>query len=173
MIPTPIAVQSPYYLSPAAGLKVYDYNPQRARQMLLKAGFKYNSQKELLDQDGNRVQFNLLVKAEDQSRIDAAVQIQQDFSQIGIKADLQVVSFNLILQKLLSGRDWDCYVGAFGVPGADVEPNLLSLFWTSQGSFHQFNQGSLFVRVKISLLSLRSNPRRLLRNDQKEKGTSP
>ncbi|WP_442940571.1 ABC transporter substrate-binding protein [Nostoc sp.] len=140
---SPIAVQSPYYLSPAAGLKVYDYNPQRARQMLLEAGFRYNSQKELLDQDGNRVQFNLLVKSEDQSRIDAAVQIQQDLSQIGIKADMQVVSFNIVLQKLLSRRDWDCYVGAFGVDGADVEPNLLSLFWTSQGSFHQFNQGAL------------------------------
>ncbi|MEH2251733.1 ABC transporter substrate-binding protein [Nostoc sp.] len=138
-----IAIQSPYYLSPAAGLKVYDYNPQRARQMLLEAGFRYNSQKELLDQDGNRVQFNLLVKSEDQSRIDAAVQIQQDLSQIGIKADMQVVSFNIVLQKLLSRRDWDCYVGAFGVPGADVEPNLLALFWTSQGSFHQFNQGAL------------------------------
>ncbi|WP_242054978.1 hypothetical protein [Nostoc flagelliforme] len=56
---------------------------------------------------------------------------------------MQVVSFNVVLQKLLSRRDWDCYVGAFGVPGADVEPNLLSLFWTSQGSFHQFNQGAL------------------------------
>ena len=140
---SPIAVQSPYYLSPAAGLKVYDYNPQRARQMLLEAGFRYNSQKELLDQDGNRVQFNLLVKSEEQSRIEAAVQIQQDLSQIGIKADMQVVSFNIVLQKLLSRRDWDCYVGAFGVDGADVEPNLLSLFWTSQGSFHQFNQGAL------------------------------
>lgn len=88
------------------------------------------------------MQFNLLVKSEDQSRIDAAVQIQQDLSQIGIKANMQVVSFNVVLQKLLSRRDWDCYVGAFGVPGADVEPNLLSLFWTSQGSFHQFNQGA-------------------------------
>ncbi|MCC5627777.1 hypothetical protein LC613_06335 [Nostoc sphaeroides CHAB 2801] len=59
------------------------------------------------------------------------VQIQQDFSQIGIKVDMQIVSFNVVLQKLLSRRDWDCYVGAFGVPGADVKPNLLSLFWTS------------------------------------------
>ncbi|MBW4636523.1 MAG: ABC transporter substrate-binding protein [Iphinoe sp. HA4291-MV1] len=137
-----IAVQSPYYLSPTAGLKVYDYNPEKAKQMLLETGFKYNSQKELIDQDGRRVQFNLLVKSEDQPRIDTAVQIQQDLSQIGIKADLQVVKFNVVLKKLLSSRDWDCYVGAFGVPGADVEPNFLSLFWTSLGSFHQFNQGT-------------------------------
>ncbi|MGK7874878.1 MAG: ABC transporter substrate-binding protein [Xenococcaceae cyanobacterium] len=61
--------------------------------------------------------------------------------QIGIKADLQVLSFNLVLKKLLRSRDWDCYVGAFDVTGADIEPNLLFLFWYSGGSFHQFNQG--------------------------------
>jgi peptide/nickel transport system substrate-binding protein len=138
---SPIAVQSPYYLSPAAGLKVYDYNPPKAKQMLLEAGFKYNNQQELLDADGNRVEFNLLVKSEDAARIDAAVQIQQDLAQIGMKANMQVMNFNVILRKLLATRDWDCYVGAFGVPGADVEPNLLSLFWQSHGSFHQFNQG--------------------------------
>ncbi len=109
--------------------------------MLTAAGFKYNAQKELLDKDGNRVEFELLVKSEDQSRIDAAIQIQQDLSKIGIKANLQVTSFNVVLRRLLSRRDWDCYVGAFGVPGADVEPHLLYLFWSSRGSFHQFNQG--------------------------------
>ncbi|OUL36317.1 peptide ABC transporter substrate-binding protein [Nostoc sp. T09] len=138
---SPIAVQSPYYLSPQAGLKVYNYNPNKAREMLLSAGFQYNSQKELLDRNGKRVEFEMLVKSEDQSRIDAAIQIQQDLSQIGIKANLQVVSFNVVLRRLLSRRDWDCYVGAFGATGADVEPHLLKLFWSSRGSFHQFNQG--------------------------------
>lgn len=138
---SPIGVQSPYYLSLRSGLKVYDYNPNRARQILKAAGFKYNSQKELLDKDGNRVEFELLVKSEDRSRIDAAVQIQQDLSQIGIKANLQIINFNVVLQRLLSRRDWDCYVGAFGTTGADLEPHLLYLFWSSRGSFHQFNQG--------------------------------
>jgi peptide/nickel transport system substrate-binding protein len=132
---------SPIALSPEAGLKVYDYNPNKARQILTAAGFKYNSQTQLLDQDGNRVEFELLVKSEDQLRIDAAIQIQQDMRHIGIKANLQVTSFNVILRRLLSLRNWDCYVGAFGVPGADVEPHLMYLFWASAGSFHQFNQG--------------------------------
>ncbi|MDZ8184008.1 MAG: ABC transporter substrate-binding protein [Nostoc sp. ChiSLP02] len=138
---SPIGVQSPYYFSLRSGLKVYDYNPDRARQILIAAGFKYNSQKQLLDKDGNRVEFELLVKSEDRSRIDAAVQIQQDLSHIGIKANLQVINFNVVLQRLLSRRDWDCYVGAFGATGADLEPHLLYLFWSSRGSFHQFNQG--------------------------------
>lgn len=137
-----LGVQSPYYLSPEAGLKVYNYDPEKARILLLDAGFKYNNANELLDKDGNRVEFTILVKSEEKLRIDTAVRVKEDLSKIGIQANLQVLNFNTVLQKLLSSRDWECYVGAFGVPGADFEPNLLSLFWLSKGSFHQFNLGA-------------------------------
>jgi len=137
-----LGVQSPYYLSPEAGLKVYKYNPQKAKQLLLDAGFQYNDTNELLDENGNRVEFTILVKAEEKLRIDTAVKIKENLSHIGIQANLQILNFNTVLQKLLSSRDWECYVGAFGVAGADFEPNLLSLFWLSNGSFHQFNLGS-------------------------------
>ncbi|NEQ41979.1 MAG: ABC transporter substrate-binding protein, partial [Okeania sp. SIO3I5] len=45
------------------------------------------------------------------------------------------------MPKLLLFRDWECYQGGFNILGADFEPNLLSLFWSSNGSFHQFNLG--------------------------------
>ncbi|WP_019504167.1 ABC transporter substrate-binding protein [Pleurocapsa sp. PCC 7319] len=137
---SPIAVQSPYYLSPEEGLKVYNYNPQKAKQLLLDSGFQYNSKQELLDWDENKVQFTILVKSEENSRIDAAVQIQQDLSKIGIKADLRVLNFNVVLKKLLLSRDWECYVGTF--EAGVVEPHRIFPFWYSGGSFHQFNQGS-------------------------------
>ena len=139
---SPLGVQSPYYLSPEAGLKVYKYNPEKAKQLLLNYGFQYNDTNELLDENGNRVEFTILVKSEDKLRIDTAVKIKEDLSRIGIKANLQVLNFNTVSQKLFYSRDWECYVGAFGVRGADFEPNLLSLFWLSNGSFHQFNLGS-------------------------------
>ena len=137
---SPIAVQSPYYLSPEEGLKSYNYNPQKAKQLLLDNGFKYNKRQELLDWDGNRVEFTILVKSEEKSRVDAAVQIQQDLGKIGIKADLQVLNFNVVLTKLLSSRDWECYVGAFGA--GVVEPHVVFPFWYSEGLFHHFNQGT-------------------------------
>ncbi|MCH2050516.1 MAG: ABC transporter substrate-binding protein [Trichodesmium sp. ALOHA_ZT_67] len=139
---SPLGVQSPYYLSPEAGLKVYKYNPEKAKQLLLNSGFQYNNANELLDENSNRVEFTILVKSEDKLRIDTAVKIKEDLSRIGIKANLQVLNFNTVSQKLFYSRDWECYVGAFGVRGADFEPNLLSLFWLSNGSFHQFNLGS-------------------------------
>ena len=137
---SPIAVQSPYYLSPESGLKVYSYNPQRAKEILTEAGFQYNAQQKLMDEDGNRVKFTILVKSEDDLRVAAAVQIQQDLKQIGIGVDLQTLNFNTVLQKILSKRDWECYVGAF--ESGVVEPNNVALFWNSNGSFHMFNKGS-------------------------------
>ena len=138
---SPLGVQSPYYLTPEAGLKVYNYDPEKAKQLLLEAGFQYNSDNELFDSDGNRVRFTILVRADDQSRVASAVQIQQNLSKIGIRTDLQALNFSVVLQKLLRSRDWECSLGSFGTPGADFEPHLLSAFWSSLGLFHHFNQG--------------------------------
>lgn len=135
---SPIAVQSPYYLSPEKGLKTYKYDQERAKKILVEGGFKYNEKGQLLDNEGNLVRFTLLVKAEEKVRVDAAVQIQQDLKKIGIQADLQVINFNVIVEKLQS-RNWEAYVGAFG--GGGVEPHNGFNIWYSQGSLHQFNQG--------------------------------
>ena len=143
---SPIGVESPYYLSPKEGLKVYNHEPKKAKKILLDAGFKYNSKGELFDRDNNKVRFTILVKAEEKARVDAAVQIQEDLGKIGIKADLQVLSFNSILQKL-DRRDWDCYVGGFG--GGGVEPHSSYNIWSSKGSLHQFNQGPKQGEPKI------------------------
>jgi len=137
---SPIHVQSPYYLSPAEGLKTYTYDPEQARQLLLGAGFYYNSAGELFDWDGNRVKFTILVKSEEKSRVDMANQVSQDWAAIGIQAPVQVLSFNTVIQKL-QNRNWECYVGGFA--GAGLEPHSGFNVWSSQGSLHQFNQGPL------------------------------
>ncbi|NEP60032.1 MAG: ABC transporter substrate-binding protein [Symploca sp. SIO2G7] len=134
---SPLGVSNPFYLSPEEGLKTYSYQPEKAKQLLLDAGFQYNSQGQLLDWDGNQVRFTLLVKAEEKSRVDAAVQIQQDLGRLGMQADLQVINFNVVVQKL-SSRNWEAYVGGFG--GGGTEPHSGFNIWYTRGSLHQFNQ---------------------------------
>jgi len=134
---SPLGVSNPFYLSPEEGLKTYSYQPEKAKQLLLDAGFQYNSQGQLLDWDGNQVRFTLLVKAEEKSRVDAAVQIQQDLGKLGMQADLQVINFNVVVQKL-SSRNWEAYVGGFG--GGGTEPHSGFNIWYTRGSLHQFNQ---------------------------------
>ena len=130
---------SPFYLSPKEGLKVYNYDPEKAKQLLIGAGFKYNSQNRLLDAEGNPVSFTLLTNSERKVRGDMAAQIQRDLDKIGIQVNLQIISFNAYLAKLKNTQDWDCYLGGFA--GGGIEPHSASNIWTTSGTSHAFNQG--------------------------------
>jgi peptide/nickel transport system substrate-binding protein len=81
---SPISVQNPYYLSSKEGLKTYDYNPEKAKELLLKAGFKYNKG-QLLDAEGNHVRFNLITNAGNKIREAMGAQIKQDLSKSAFK----------------------------------------------------------------------------------------
>ncbi|XGB43447.1 MAG: ABC transporter substrate-binding protein [Nodosilinea sp. LVE1205-7] len=49
---SPLSVASPYYASPKMGIPTYDYNPSKARELLLGAGFQYDSSEHLLRSPG-------------------------------------------------------------------------------------------------------------------------
>ncbi|MDJ0737836.1 MAG: ABC transporter substrate-binding protein [Nostocaceae cyanobacterium] len=134
-----VYVKSPYFLPPEKGLKVYNYNPEKAKELLLQAGFKYNEQNRLVDADGNEVKFTLLTNSERKVRQDMAAQIRQDLDKIGIEVNLQILSFNAYLAKLKNTQDWDCYLGGFG--GGGIEPHGASNIWRIKGASHAFNQG--------------------------------
>jgi len=134
---SPLSVVSPYYAGPEQGVPTYDYDLEQARALLQAAGFTYNSQNELLDEVGQRVEFSLLVKSEEKVRVDMAAQITQDLAKVGMKANLEVISFNTVLQKL-DRNEWDAYVGGFG--GGSPEPHSGFNIWSSNGFLHQFNQ---------------------------------
>ncbi|MBW4617594.1 MAG: ABC transporter substrate-binding protein [Desmonostoc vinosum HA7617-LM4] len=134
-----VYVKTPYFLPPEKGLRVYNYDPEKAKQLLLQAGFKYNAQNQLLDADGNRVRFTLLTNSERKVRGDMAAQIQQDLDKIGIQVDLQIMSFNAYIEKLKVTQNWDCYLGGFG--GGGIDPHSASNIWRIAGASHAFNQG--------------------------------
>lgn len=134
---SPIDVQTPYYLSPKEGLKVYDYNPQKSKELLLGAGFKYNNQGQLVDADGNLVRFTLLTSAGSRTGGDIGSQIKRDLSKIGMQVDFQPIAFGTLGEKLTNTLDWECYFG--GLTGG-IEPNQGANVWLPEGNFHSFNQ---------------------------------
>lgn len=131
-------VGSPFYLSPEQGLKVYDYNPERAKQLLLKAGFKYDSNGRLLDADGNRVRFTLLGSAGSTTGNIVGSQMKQDLGKIGIRMDFQTIDFGTLGDKLGNTYEWEAYFGA--TTGGGFDPNSSANFWSPDGEFHPFNQ---------------------------------
>lgn len=135
---SPVDVQSRYYLSPKDGLKVYDYNPEKAKELLLEAGFKYNAKGQLLDADNNRVRFTLLTSAGGRISEAMGAQIKQNLSKIGIQVDLKALAFTVLGEKLHNSLDWECYFG--GLIGSGVDPNDGANVWLTEGGLHSFNQ---------------------------------
>ncbi|MFW9262311.1 ABC transporter substrate-binding protein [Nostoc sp. CALU 546] len=135
---SPIAVQSPYYLSQQAGLSVYNYNLQKAKGLLLKAGFRYNNQGELFDVDGNRVRFTLTANVGNKVLQNMAPLIKDDLSQIGIQVDLNLIAVGLVVDKLANRLDWDCQI-IDGFP-MTIEPNEAINIWSTKGNWHFFNR---------------------------------
>lgn len=135
---SPIPAQSPFYLSPEQGLKTYSYDQQKSKELLLSAGFKYNSNDELVDAEGNKVRFTLLMAAGKKVREQMATQIKQDLGKLGMQVDTQFLSFNTYVEKLRLTRNWDTYLGGFT---GGTEPHSGYNIWSVNGTLHSFNQG--------------------------------
>jgi peptide/nickel transport system substrate-binding protein len=145
---SPIAVQSPYYLSQQAGLPAYNYNPQKAKALLLQSGFRYNNQGELFDIDGNRVRFTLTANVGNKVLQNMAPLIQNDLSQIGIQVDLNMIGVGLVVDKLANRLDWDCQI-IDGFP-MTIEPNEAVNIWSTKGNWHFFNRQPQAGQIPIS-----------------------
>ncbi|MEM6437355.1 MAG: ABC transporter substrate-binding protein [Cyanobacteria bacterium P01_D01_bin.115] len=137
---SPLPVQSPFYASPADGMPTYDYDLERAKELLLADGFQYSSAGELQDAEGNRIRFTLITNSGNKIREAIGAQIKQDLSKIGIQVDFQPISFNALVTKLSDSLDWEAHIIGFT---AGLEPNGGATVWLTDGSLHAFNQNAL------------------------------
>jgi len=129
-----VSVQSPFA---DANLQGYNYDPAKAKQLLLAGGFKYNKKNQLLDADGNRVRFKLNTNAGNKIRETMGNQIEEDLEALGIDVNFRTINFNVLIGKLSGSLDWECIL--LGLTGGN-EPNNGANVWFTDGNLHMFNQ---------------------------------
>ncbi|HEY9663268.1 MAG TPA: ABC transporter substrate-binding protein, partial [Allocoleopsis sp.] len=137
---SPISVQSPFYFSAEEGLRTYDYNPEKAKELLRSAGFKYNEAGLLLDAENHPVRFTLITNSGNKIRESMGAQIKADLEAIGMQVDFTPIAFNTVVGKLSSSLDWEaCLLGFTG----GIEPNGGANVWRPDGRSHHFNRAAL------------------------------
>lgn len=131
-------------MGPAAGffynpdVETYDYNLERARGILQKAGFvDRNHDGVIEDQKGNKIEFTLFTSGgANDERTGISAIIAHDLEKLGMKINFQTVEFNTLVSKLTSTYQWEAIV--LGLTGG-VEPHFGQNVWHSSGQLHMWH----------------------------------
>ena len=115
------------------------YDLKRSEQLLTEAGFVKRGTAEapeLFDAKGNRVEFSLLVPAENEPRKLMATAVQEDLAKLGIK--MNVVPMESSKVSAASGSTYDYEAMLFGLTPAGVDPSTYANFVLSTSDIHQW-----------------------------------
>jgi peptide/nickel transport system substrate-binding protein len=120
-----------------ADLREYEYDLERARQLLKEAGFRdADGDGFLEDAKGNTVEITLTTNAGNQIREKVCSIIKQDWSEIGLKVAYRPLDFNALVERLNTTFDWDAVLIGFTGSG---EPNNSANLLRSDGNLHLWN----------------------------------
>ncbi len=120
-------------------VKLYDYDPDRALELLAEAGWTKGNDGLLRNEDGETLSFTLTTpqgRYTMDSELNEAIHYQ--FNQLGIDVNLEIVEFATLLDKL-DERDFDlAYIGLMqrtGEPAAHLDLMYHSTGWANWGDY--------------------------------------
>jgi peptide/nickel transport system substrate-binding protein len=103
------------------GVPRFGYDPARARALLAETGLEdRNGDGTLDDADGTPVEFRICTNTGNSLRERAARSIVEDLKKIGIKVEVQVVEFPVLLEMVNLRFDYECML--IGLGGGGIDP---------------------------------------------------
>ena len=115
------------------------YDVVKAASLLEEAGFTRRGEAnapELFDAHGNRVEFSLLVPAENEPRKLMAAVIQEDLAKLGIRMQVVPIEFAAVTNAWTRSYEYDAIL--LGLSVTDLEPSTFANLMLSSGEMHQW-----------------------------------
>ena len=115
------------------------YDLAQAAALLAEAGFTKRGTAdapELVDAQGNRVEFSLLVPTENEPRKLMAGVIQEDLAKLGIKMQVVPIEFAAVTNAWTKSFDYEAIL--LGLSVTDLEPSTYANLLLSSGAAHQW-----------------------------------
>lgn len=109
-------------------------SPERAREILRNAGFRWNTAGQLIDGFGKRIQFSIIHSASKPEQGQMAAVIQQDLRTIGVSVNLVPLDFHSLLNRVFTSLNYEA--GIMALADGDSDPNTEMNVWTSDGTTH-------------------------------------
>lgn len=104
----------------------YDYDPEKAKNLLAEAGWEDTTGDGLLDKDGEN--FSFVLDVGQIGEFEAIGQmVHQNLLEIGLDVELNVMEWNSLMDKV-ANRDYDVYMSWWNMPN---DPDVLPYFHSS------------------------------------------
>ena len=109
-------------------LKAYDYDPERARRLLAEAGWTPGKDG-ILEKDGLRFEFTILVNQGNNERIKVAVILQQMFRDVGVKVSIRTVEWAAFIKEFVNKGHFDAIILAWTIT---LDPDIYDVWHSSR-----------------------------------------
>lgn len=147
---------------PESGLNTYDYNVDKAKELINEAGWSENNG--ALEKDGVKFEVDMLVPTGNKVREQSATIIQQNLKDVGIIVNISTMDIGSAMAKTHGEGDYD--MGLFGFT-LEVDPGDADRYWASSiANGSQFNFSN-FINTKSDEL-LDKATKTIDRNERKE-----
>jgi len=117
-------------------LKPRTYLPEKAEEILSKAGWKDSDGDGILDKDGKPFEFTILTNNGNKQRADTATIIQHRLKKIGVKVDVRLVEWSAFIENFINKRNFEAVLLGWSL---SPDPDQFSIWHSSQTGARQFN----------------------------------
>jgi peptide/nickel transport system substrate-binding protein len=116
----------------------YEYDPERARELLREAGFSWNDKGRLIDSEGLPVEFTLLL-VESASYDKIGVTFVENMKELGMFVKMERADFATLLRRTDDTFNYDITMLGWGSSSAAYDPSGSKALYLSSGQYHQWH----------------------------------
>ncbi|MBN1596229.1 peptide-binding protein [candidate division FCPU426 bacterium] len=121
-------------------VKPRPYDPLRARELFVEAGYRYNKDGKLM-KDGKQAEFTILTNQGNRTREQTATILQSQLKEVGIQVNIRIIAWSTFLTEFVNKRKFDVVLLGWALAR---DPDLYNIWHSSQTGEHEFN----FVNYK-------------------------
>jgi peptide/nickel transport system substrate-binding protein len=117
-------------------VKIYNYDPAKARVLLKQAGLTDTNNDGVLEKDGKPFEFEILTNQGNETRQKCAEIIQRQLKEVGISVKIRIVEWSAFVTDFINKRRFDAVILGWTIP---LDPDAYDVWHSSKTSPEELN----------------------------------